>query len=114
MPIAELPVGFHHAHHQGQPVYAVQRVYGERIPGELNGLLECEPALELPVFAVFPKKTWKPIKQRISYPTILLIGVISRLASQYLGFYQYLVLQIQMEVKIQPVVKELHNLCCCC
>ena len=52
-PIAELPEGYRNAHHQGQPVHAVERVYGERMPGDINGLLEYEPAAKLPVFAVF-------------------------------------------------------------
>ena len=40
VPIAEPPEGFHQVHSQGQPVYAVERVYEERIIGELFGLLE--------------------------------------------------------------------------
>ena len=39
IPVAEPPKGFHHAHHQGQPVYAVERVYGDLTPGEINGPL---------------------------------------------------------------------------
>ena len=53
VPPAEPPEGYHHARHQGEPVYAVERVYGERVPGQINGLLEYEPAPELPMFAVF-------------------------------------------------------------
>ena len=56
MPIAELPEGFHHAHHQSQPVHVVERVYGERMPGDINGLLEYEPAANFPVFAVFAQE----------------------------------------------------------
>ena len=53
VPLAEPPEGFHHARHQGQPVYAVENVYDERIPGQINGLLECEPAPELPYVCGF-------------------------------------------------------------
>ena len=56
VPIDDLLEGFHRAHHQGQPVYAVERVYGEWIPGNINGLFEYEPAAELPMFAVFAQE----------------------------------------------------------